>query len=436
MRITKREVLGLAAIGLSCSVAAPSSVFGQGSGTKIDFYFPVQVGGPVTKIVDEYVRRFEAANPLIKVSSIYAGNYNDTTTKALTAAKAGTPPAVAVLLATDVHTLIDEGVVEPIDNFVKSRDDKAWLDGFMPAYLASALVKNSLWSIPFQRSTAVMYYNKKVFKEAGLDPEKAPVTWDEMVAAGKAVMTRNASGEVTRWGVGIAGNVGSAQWLFGALVAQNGGRLFNGTGTETYLTDPKVVEALQYWVDLSKKHGVHPPGIYEWGTAPADFLAGRVAMIWHTTGNLGNIRKNANFDFGIAPFPGNPKPASVLGGGNLYIFKGASPEQKAAAFKFIQFITSDDIQADWAVQTGYVAPREGAWATEVMKKYVAEVPQALVALRQIPSSVPEFSTQESARTTKILNDAIAAALTGNKTPQKALADAQDQIERILKPYRR
>lgn len=435
MRTNKRKLLQLAAAGLSYAALGTSWAVAQTKEIKIDFFYPVQVGGPVTKIVDGYVQKFTEANPGIKVAPIYAGNYQDTTTKALTAAKAGSPPAVAVLLATDVHTLIEEGVIEPIDGFIKTDADKAWLAGFMPAYLKSAQVKKSLWSVPFQRSTAVMYYNKHAFKAAGLDPEKGPATWDDMVAAGKAVTTKGPSGEVTRWGVGIAGNVGSSQWLFGALVAQNGGTLFNEAGTETYLTDPKVVEALQYWVDLSKKHGVHPPGIFEWGTAPADFLAGRVAMIWHTTGNLTNIRKNATFDFGVAPFPGNPKPASVLGGGNLYIFKGASAEQKAAAYKFIQFITSDEIQADWAVQTGYVAPRDGAWGTETMKKYVAEAPQALVALRQIPSSVPEISTHESARTTKILNDAIAAALTGNKTPQKALADAQDQIDRILKPYR-
>jgi sn-glycerol 3-phosphate transport system substrate-binding protein len=248
------------------------------------------------------------------------------------------------------------------------------------------------------------------------------------------VTAKDASGKVTRWGVGIPGNVGSAQWLFGALAAENGARLANEAGTETYLTDPKVVEALQYWVDLSK-NGVHPQGIFEWGTAPADFLAGRVAMIWHTTGNLANIRKNATFDFGVAPFPGHPKPASVLGGGNLYIFKDATDEQKAAAFKLVKFLTSDEVLADWALQTGYVAPRDGSWQTPEMKKYVEEVPQAAVALKQIPDSVPEFSTHENARTTKVLNDALAAALTGSKTPEQAMTDAQTEIDAILKQYR-
>ena len=222
--------------------------------------------------------------------------YIDTTTKALTAAKAGSPPTIAVLLATDIYTFLDEDVVVPFDGFIKTDADRAWLAGFMPAFLKSAQVGGKLWSIPFQRSTAVLYWNKKAFAESGLNPEKYPTTWDEMVAYGKAVTRKDASGKVTRWGVGIPGNVGSAQWLFGALVAQAGGKLFNENGTETYLTDPKVVEALQFWVDLNKVHGVHPPGIQEWGTTPADFLEGRIAMIWTTTGNLVNIRRNAQFD--------------------------------------------------------------------------------------------------------------------------------------------
>ncbi|MEO8133085.1 MAG: ABC transporter substrate-binding protein [Betaproteobacteria bacterium] len=404
--------------------------------TKVTFYYPIQVSGPLAQVVDGYAARFMAANPDIEVVPVYSGNYIDTTTKALTAAKSGTPPTVAVLLATDIYTLLDEDVVQPLDDFIKTADDKAWVAGFMPAFLKSAQVGGKLWSAPFQRSTAVLYWNKKAFAESGLDPEKYPTTWDEMVRYGKAVIRKDASGKVTRWGVGIPGNVGTAQWLFGALVAQNGGKLFNEQGTETYLTDPKVVEALQFWVDLSKVHGVHPPGIQEWGTTPSDFLEGRIAMIWTTTGNLTNIKKNATFDFGVAPYPGKVAPASVLGGGNLYIFTKAPQAEKEAAFKFIKFMTSDELLADWNIQTGYVAPRDGAWATAALKNYVAGVPAAAVARRQIQNSVPEFSTYQNSRTTRALNDGIAAALTGAKTPQKALTDAQAEIDRILKPYRK
>jgi sn-glycerol 3-phosphate transport system substrate-binding protein len=423
------------AVTLAASVCASALATGMAEAkTAVTFFYPIQVGGPLTKAIDDYVAKFEAANPDIDVVPVYSGNYLDTTTKALTAAKSGTPPTVAVLLATDIFTLIDEDAVEPIDPYIRSADDKAWVDGFMPAFLASAKVEGHLWAAPFQRSTAVLYWNKKAFAEAGLDPAKYPTTWDEMVAYGKAVTKKDGSGRVTRWGVGIPGNVGSAPWLFGALAIQNGAKLMNDAGTETYLTDPKVVEALKFWVDLQKQ-GIHPPGIQEWGTTPSDFLEERIAMVWTTTGNLSNLLANAKFDFGLAPYPGKVAPASVLGGGNFYVFKKASAAEKEAGFKFIKFMTSDEILADWSIKTGYVAPRPGSWETPALKDYVAKVPAAAVARDQIPRSVPEFSTHENARTSKVLSDALAAALTGTKTPEKALGDAQAEIDRILKPYR-
>ena len=431
MHKTRHLTAGFLLAGLSMAALTSAATAQQ---TVVDFYYPIQVGGPLTQVIDGYVAEFEAANPDIDIVPVYSGNYQDTTTKALTAAKAGDPFFFYVMVSTEIFTLIDEDVIDPIDSFF-SPEDQEWVDGFMPAYLASARVDGNLWSVPFQRSTAVLYWNKDAFAEAGLDPEKYPATWDEMVEFGKAVMTKDANGNVTRWGVGIPGNPGSAQWLFTALAAQNGARLMNDEGNEVYLTDPKVVEALQFWRDLSVVHGVHPPGIQEWGTTPSDFLEGRIAMVWTTTGNLTNILNNATFDFGLAPYPGNPDSASALGGGNLYVFKDASDEEKAAAMKFAKFLTSDELQADWAIQTGYVAPRDGSWETDTLKDYVAEVPAADVARQQIPTSVPEYSTHENARTTKVLNDAIAAALTGGKSPEQALSDAQAEIDRILRSYR-
>lgn len=195
MRDTKRLTSAVLMAGLS-SMALTNAASAQQ--TVVDFYYPIQVGGPLTQVIDGYVAKFEAINPDIDIVPVYSGNYQDTTTKALTAAKAGDPPALAVLLATDIFTLIDEDVIEPIDTYFTD-EDQEWVDGFMPAYLASAQVDGNLWSVPFQRSTAVLYWNKDAFAEAGLDPEKYPTTWDEMVEYGKAVMTKDASGNVTRW---------------------------------------------------------------------------------------------------------------------------------------------------------------------------------------------------------------------------------------------
>jgi len=428
MTFLKRTLLG----GVSLSMLALSPAVAQ---TDITFFYPVQVGGPLTDVIDGYVADFHAQNPDIRVEAIFSGNYTETTTRALTAARSGNPPTVAVLLATDIFTLIDEDVLQPIDTFITTEDDQAWVDGFMPAYLASARVEDHLWAVPFQRSTAVMYYNKEAFAAAGLDPEQPPRTWDDMVEMGQALTLRDGSGNVNQWGLGIPGSMNAVHWLFGALVAQNGGTLSSDDGLHTFFDTPEVIEALQFFVDLSAEHGIHPPGVLEWGTTPNDFMQGRLAMAWHTTGNLSNIRNNAPFEFGVAAYPGNPEPASVLGGGNLYIFSGASDAQQAAAFEFVKFMTSAELLADWGVQTGYVAPRDDSWETETLRNYVQEVPQAEVARLQIADSVPEISTFEAARVNQVLNTGIQAALTGEQTPEAAMRAAQAEADRILAVYR-
>ena len=419
---------------LLAATAAVTFMSAPAMATDISFLYPVQVGGPLTQIIDGYVAAFEKANPDINVDAVYSGSYIDTTNRALTQTRNGTPPAVAVLLATDIFTLIDGEVVDPIDSFIKTDEDKKWIDGFMPSFLASAKVDGHLWAAPFQRSTAIEFYNKDAFRAAGLDPEQPPRTWDELVDMGQKLTVKGDDGTISQYAIGIPGNSGSAQWLFGALAAQNGARLMSDDGTKTYFNDPKVIEALQFWVDLGSKYGIHPDGIQQWSTTPQDFLNGRLVMAWTTTGNLTNILKNAKFDVGTAPFPGHPTQASVLGGGNFYIFKDASDEEKAAAFEFVKFMTSPDILADWSIKTGYVAPRNDSWDVPVLKDYAAKVPQAVVAKDQIPDSVPELSTYDSARVGQALNDGLQAALTGASSPKDAMDAAQAQAERILAPY--
>ena len=100
------------------------------SPTEISFFYPVAVGGPIAKFIDDFAADFSKENPGIKVTPIYAGSYQDTIVKALTAHKSGTPPVTSVLLSTDMFTLIDDDAIVPIDNFVKTADDRAWLNGF------------------------------------------------------------------------------------------------------------------------------------------------------------------------------------------------------------------------------------------------------------------------------------------------------------------
>jgi len=420
-------------LGLALAVAVMGGSVAHAV-VELNMYYPVAVGGPITKVIDDMIAEFEKANPDIKVKAVYAGNYDDTRVKALAAVKANQPVQLSVLFSIDVFELMDQDVIVPFDDFATSAEDKQWLASFYPALMENSKVKGKIWGIPFQRSTIVLYHNKNAFKEVGLDPNKPPATWDEMVATAQKLTKKDASGNVTRWGVHIP-STGYAYWMFQALCIQNGQVLMNLDGNKTNFDHPDVIEALQFWRDLAAKHKVMPEGTIDWGTLRQKFLEGATAMMWHTTGNLTAVKEGAKFDFGVSMLPAKKRRGSPTGGGNFYIFKKASAEERKAALKFIKFMTAPELTARWSIATGYVATRADAYKTPTLEKYVAEFPAAAVARDQFQYAVAEFATHENARNKKFLDDAIQSVVTGAKPPKEALTAAQQQAERVLKGYR-
>jgi sn-glycerol 3-phosphate transport system substrate-binding protein len=333
-----------------------------------------------------------------------------------------------------MFTLIDEDAVVPIEEFIKTDEDRTWLKSFFPAFMLNSQTAGKTWGVPFQRSTIVLYWNKDLFKEAGLDPNLPPATWAEQVVFAQKLTRADASGSASQWGIQVPSS-GFPYWLFQGFTTQAGAVLMNEEGNRTFYDKPEVIEALTYWVDLSRKHKVHPTGIVEWGTTPKDFFEKKAAMIWTTTGNLTNVRNNAKFPFGVAMLPAGKRRGSPTGGGNFYISKKAASAQQEAAFKFIRWITTPERAAQWCVDTGYVAVRPDAFETPALKKYVADFPAAAVARDQLQYAMAELSTHENQRVTKALNDGLQAALTGTKPPEQAMKDSQGEAERILSRYR-
>lgn len=422
---------------LSTTVGAAALSVSMGSAAQavdLQFFFPVAVGGKAADTIQELTDAYVASNPDVKIDAVYAGSYQDTITKTLTAVRGGTPPQLSVILSVDMFTLIEEDAIIPFDGLAKTDADKAWMTSFYPAFMDNSMTGGKTYGIPFQRSTPVLYWNKEAFAAAGLDPNIPPATWEEQVAFGKKLTKRDGNGNVTQWGVRIPSS-GFPYRLFQGLTTQNDVILANDAGNKTNFDDPAVVEALQYLVDLSTKHEVMQPGIIEWGATPKAFFEGQTAMMWTTTGNLTNVRTNAPFDFGVAMLPAHKRRGAPTGGGNFYIFKDSTDEQKAASFDFIRWITAPEQAAKWTIATGYVAPRPDAWETPAMKAYVADFPPALVARDQLEFAVAELSTYQNQRITSILNDALEAAITGAKAPAEALKEAQAQADRVLSEYR-
>ena len=417
--MNKFAKLGLAAV-TAIGIAAPAV-----SETELTMYYPIAVGGKLTEVVDGIVSDFEAANPDIKVNAIYSGNYDDTRVRALSALASGDPAQLAVMFSIDAYDLIEQDLVMAFDDI--SGVDKNWLNSFYPALMANGNIEGKTWGIPFQRSTIVAYYNKDLFRAAGLDPEAPPTTWDEIISMGKT-LTKDGT-----YGLMIP-STGYPYWMFQALAIQNGKEVMSNDGLTTYFDDQTVIDTLDFWKSLSTEHGIMPEGTVEWGTLRQAFLEGKTAMMWHSTGNLTAVKNNASFDFGVAELPANVRKGSPTGGGNFYVFKETSAEERAAALKLIEFMTSPEQAAAWSIATGYMGVSPAAYETEALKKYTSEFPPALVARNQLEHAVAEFSTFETARVREGLNNAIQAALTGAKSSADALKEAQSAAVRLLRDY--
>lgn len=410
----------------SQGTAQSASAANGGKKTELTFYYPIAVGGPLTNTIEAMTADFEKEHPDIDVTPVYTGSYADTAVKTQAGVQAKQPPDVAVLQSTELFSLLDMNAIVPLDDFI-AKEGNDYLADFYPAFMANSQTDGHTYSIPFQRSTIVLYYNKEMFKEAGLDPEKGPANWEEM--QDYAIKLKKDG----RQGLEIP-VTGFAYWMMQTFALQNGENLMTQDGKKVMFDTPENVEGLQYWVDLAAKHKAMPEGVTDWSTVPSDFLEGKTAMMYHTTGNLTNVKKNATFDFGVSFLPAKKQYGSPTGGGNFYIFKDISPEKQQAAWEFVKFMIEPERAAQWSIDTGYVAVRKSAYETERMKKYAAEFPAALVARDQLEYAAAELSTHNNGKVMKILNDNVQAALTGTLSPAEALKKAQTEADQALASF--
>jgi len=400
----------------------------------IQVFYPVAVDAPIADMLKGYIDAFQVDNPNIQVEPVFSGGYGDVKTAIQTTIDGGgEPPALAVMLATDMYDLINADNIVPLDDYIGGMEDgQAYLDDFFPVFLDNSRYDDKLWSLPFQRSAVVMYYNADLFKENGLEP---PDSWQALADAGQA-LTEKEGDQVNRWG--IEWPSGWPYWLFQPLAIGAGQNIIGDSDVEVYFDDPKVIEAVQYYIDLSNEYGVMPEGVQAvWGQAPSDLASGQTAMIVHSTGSLTGLLDQADFEVGVMAIPGKEAGsyATVPGGGNLYIFKGAPQEQQDAAWKFVEFLTQPEYAADFSINTGYIASRQSAYDTDAMKAYTADVPQALMTRDALQNAGAEFSVQNLGEVRNIFHDYLQKAYNGEMTAEEAMAAAQVEAEAALADFK-
>lgn len=408
-------------------LAIGTSVFAQGL-VRLTYYYPVGVSGPLARVMNEYVDEFNALHPNIEVVPVYSGDYDPTMQKVQTAVQGGNPPDLFIVEISELPTLLAMNAIEPLTDFASDE----YLTDFFPAFLENSYTADGeFWGVPFQRSTPVFYWNKEHFAEIGVDPDIAPATWDEMAEYAQKLTVRNKNGEIERWGVTISG--GWNDWLFQCFARQNDTELINFLNRTVNLNSAEALEALEFWVHLTQELKVAPPHS-TWSSTPADFVAGRTSMLYHSTGVLTFMKESTNFDFGVGFMPGNVSYGAEVGGGNFHIGRGIPRENQEAAWKFIEFLTTPEMAARWSRDSGYVSTRISSYELEEMIEHTNREPEYLVARDQLQYANGKMMSPIFQRVREIIKTALDEATAGRITPKDAVDRAQSQTERLLRDW--
>ena len=405
----------------------------------IDFYFPSATANDAEGIFQRYADMFNEANPGLTVNPVFTGNYTDTRNTILTELQGGgAGPDVAVMLSIDLYSFAEEGYIVPAQSFIDNMEGgEAYVADFFPALMLNSRDDaGNVWTIPFQRSTPILYYNADLLAEAGYD--SPPVNNAELVEIAQALTTNERDGLL----VPVAG--GFPIWMYQSFAIAYGQNIVSDDPTQVFFNTPQAVAAVEFVRSLGTDLAVGPAGGAAWGDTPTAFLAGQAAMIYHTTGNLTRILNDADFEVGVWYLPSGPAGdngtgyGAPTGGGNLYIFDDGSKSQAEldAIWQWVTFLSSAEIQADWGATTGYIAATASAWETEPLASLAATLPQYLVARDQLAHVGKEFSSYATITIQGIINGTLESILTGEaEDAQAAMDEAQAQIDGILAEYR-
>jgi sn-glycerol 3-phosphate transport system substrate-binding protein len=381
--------------------------------TKVKLTLWYALSGNAGKVFEALVKKFNDTHPNTQVDVIFQGSYADIAQKLTAAVTAKTLPDVAQM--GGAPTMADSGVIVPIGDLV----GKADLDDIHPGFWDYNKMGNKIISMPFNNSVPVLYYNKDLFTAAGLDPNKPPTNWDELLKAAQALTKPG------QWGFNTDTNT---HWYLSAMIMQNGGKILSDDGKKVVYNSAEGIEALQFWGDLVTKHRVMPPNQH--GQAGADFTAGKLGMIMRSSASLGSIQSEVKFNVGVAPLPCRKVCSEPLGGASILIFK-STPEKQKAAWEFTQWMTNAENTVDLFVQLGYLPLRKSVADNAALKAYIQKSPnaQALVDATKYASAIPLFN--ELGNSDEQLRKAVEKVELGSASAKDALDAAATLINKNL-----
>lgn len=377
-------------------------------------------GDTLEQLVEEYNNN----NEDIQVRLIFQGLYDDMKIKLINAVKTGDLPDVSQVAIEYLDVFIDDNRIEPITDYISEYNKNDILSQFWNGVTR----QREIYAFPFNHSVQVLYYNKDAFEKAGLDPDKPPKTWEDVIKYGKK-LTKDFDGDGTidQWGILV-----SLEGVFGftPLIRQVGGEFLNDDRSKALFNSEEGVRVMELVQKMAYEYKIMPSNwtLFE-GTSA--FLQGKIAMGPITCAGIKFAEDNLPWKLGIAPLPYIENKSVLLGGAGLVIFSKSSHRRKAA-MNFISWLTNKENSIRWHEKTGYLPIRKSAMESFELQSFHRLNPNYKVPVDQLSYSRPPDFTPYLPQIDQIVRYAIEDIMINRKDPQKTLNIAAEKVNNLLK----
>ncbi|MEO0131529.1 MAG: ABC transporter substrate-binding protein [candidate division WOR-3 bacterium] len=385
--------------------------------TEITFWHAM--GGRVERALQAMVADFCSTHKDIKIKLVGMADYNILAQKLMSACAIGRPPTIAQMYENWTTQLLLNNYLTPLDSFIYSSE------GLTPeerADIWQVLLDNNSWhgrivTLPFNKSVPVYYYNVAILETLGY--KKFPQTWDEFLVLMRKIKERYKGQIIPTIG-------GTDIWVVASMIYQEGGRLFDEERLMPLFYSEPAIKSLEFQVALIYKDSVQ--GRSAVSEILDDFLAKRVFCVPLSCARRAVMLEHETFPVGMAPLPYNRKPAVIIYGTNIGLFRQATPEEKRAAWKFIKWFTSKEQQIRWSLNTYYVPIQKSALEDPRMHAHLQATPGLKEAYYQMNYAVFEPKGEAWFEGRKIfIEDALENATLGKMSPKEALKFAQEKL---------
>lgn len=392
--------------------------------------------------LNELIDKFEQQYPHIKIKAQYIPTGDALIQKLITAVQSQTAPDISWIHSDYLQDLISADAIYKMEDFVKGENGLSETDlkDIYPALIQYASWRGTLYSIPMEATNLALMYNKRMFREAGLDPEKPPQNWQELQNYAKK-LTRDKDGDGKNEQIGFllpifpaTGPLGGWmvwQWL--PYIWQAGGNLINEQQTHILYDSESGIAALTLWQNFFRNLELSKYSM-DYDVA---FASERLAMAMDGPWNLPRYRTLLkNLDWAFAPLPAGPaKSATIVGGEYLTIFKQS--KHPDAAWQFLKWLTQADVQAFWAMKSGYLPIRHAVMDVPEFQEYLKTNPNFKVFVDQmeIGQAIRPIDFN-GIKITRHLAEAIERATVGNVDPKSSLTESAKLSNQLLKPVKK